>query len=93
MKKKDALIKLAIIIGIIVLINVISKRVFTRIDLTKNNSFTLSKVSKDVVSGLDDKILVKAYFSNNLPPPYNNLKRQVQDLLDDYRSYSKGNMN
>jgi len=93
MKKKDALIKLAIIIGIIVLINVISKRVFTRIDLTKNNSFTLSKVSKDVVSGLDDKILVKAYFSNNLPPPYNNLRRQVQDLLDDYRSYSKGNMN
>lgn len=93
MNKKDALIKLAIIIGIIVVINVISKRVFTRIDLTKNKSFTLSQVSKDIVSNLDDKLLVKAYFSNNLPPPYNNLRRQVQDLLDDYRSYSKGNMN
>lgn len=93
MKKKDALIKLAIIIGIIIVINVISKRVFTRVDLTKNNSYTLSPVSKDIVSNLDDKMLIKAYFSNNLPPPYNNLRRQVQDLLDDYRSYSSGNMN
>ena len=93
MNKKDALIKLAIIIGIIVVINVISKRVFTRVDLTKNKTYTLSTVSKDLVSNLDDKLLVKAYFSSNLPPPYNNLRRQVQDLLDDYRSYSKGNMN
>lgn len=93
MKKKDAIIKVAIIIGIIIVINVIAKRVFTRVDLTKNNSFTLSPVSKDIVANLEDKILVKAYFSNNLPPPYNNLRRQVQDILDDYRSYSKGNLN
>jgi len=93
MNKKDTLIKLAIIIGIIVVINVIAKRVFTRVDLTKNKSYTLSPVSKDIVANLDDKILVKAYFSNNMPPPYNNLRRQVQDILDDYRSYSKGNLN
>jgi len=93
MNKRDAIIKLAIIIGIIIVVNVISKRVFTRADLTKNKSYTLSTVSKDIVSNLDDKILVKAYFSDNLPPPYNNLRRQVQDLLDDYRTYSKGNLN
>ena len=93
MNKKDILIKVAIVIGIIIVINVIAKRVFTRADLTKNKSYTLSTVSKDVVSNLDDKLLIKAYFSNNLPPPYNNLRRQVQDILDDYRSYSNGNVN
>lgn len=93
MNKKDILIKLAIIVGIIIVINIIAKRVFTRVDLTKNKSFTLSPVSKDIVSNLEDKLVVKAYFSNNLPPPYNNLRRQVQDILDDYRSYSKGNLN
>lgn len=35
MNKKDALIKIGIIIGIIIVINIISKRVFTRVDLTK----------------------------------------------------------
>ncbi len=93
MNKKDILIKVSIIIGIIIVVNIISKRVFTRVDLTKNKSYTLSPVSKDIVSNLEDKLLVKAYFSNNLPPPYNNLRRQVQDILDDYRSYSKGNVN
>lgn len=93
MNKKEILIKLAVIIGIIIVINVISKRVFTRVDITKNKSFTLSPISKDIVSGLDDNLLIKAYFSENLPAPYNNLRRQVQDILDDFRSYSKGNMN
>jgi gliding-associated putative ABC transporter substrate-binding component GldG len=93
MNKKDILIKTLIIIGIIVAINVIAKRVFTRVDLTKNKSYTLSDISKKIVSELDDKVLVKAYFSENLPAPYNNLRRQVQDILDDYRSYSGGNLN
>ncbi|TRZ66219.1 hypothetical protein D4R20_00875 [bacterium] len=91
--KKEFLIRIAIIIGIIIAVNVISSRVFTRIDVTKNKSFTLSKISKDIVKGLGDKLVVKAYFSENLPPPYNNLRRQVQDLLSDYRSYSGGNLN
>jgi gliding-associated putative ABC transporter substrate-binding component GldG len=91
--KKDTLIKIAIIVGIIIAVNVISKRVFTRVDLSRNKSYTLSTISKDIVKNLDDKIVVKAYFSDDLPAPYNNLKRDAQDLLDDYRSYSKGNLN
>lgn len=91
--KKDTLIRLAIIIGIIVAVNVISNRVFTRFDLTKNKSYTLSPVSKEIVGNLADKIVIKAFFSDNLPAPYNTLRRQVQDMLSDYRSYSKGNLN
>ncbi|MCE1165983.1 MAG: Gldg family protein [Bacteroidetes bacterium] len=91
--KKDTLIKLAVIIGIIVAVNVISSRIFTRVDLTKNKSYTLSPVSKDIVGNLGDKLIIKAFFSDNLPAPYNTLRRQVQDMLSDYRSYSKGNLN
>lgn len=91
--KKDILIKLVIIIGIVIVINVISKRVFTRLDLTKNKSYTLSNISKDVVKNLSDNLVVKAYFSDNLPAPYNNLRRNIQDILNDYRSYSNGNLN
>jgi len=91
--KKDILIKLAIIIGIVVVINVISKRIFTRVDLTKNKSYTLSNISKDIVKNLSDNLVIKAYFSDNLPAPYNNLRRNIQDILNDYRSYSNGNLN
>jgi gliding-associated putative ABC transporter substrate-binding component GldG len=91
--KKESIIKIAIIIGIIVVVNVIATNVFTRVDVSKNKSYTLSPVSKNLVKGLNDNMIVKAYFSENLPSPYNNIRRQVKDLLDDYRSYSNGNLN
>lgn len=91
--KKEALIKLAIIIGIIIAVNIIASRIFTRIDLTKNKSYTLSQVSKEIVGNLQDKIVIKAFFSDNLPAPYNTLRRQVQDILADYKSYSNGSLN
>ncbi|MCI0474531.1 MAG: GldG family protein, partial [Ignavibacteria bacterium] len=91
--KKDTLIKLAIIIGIIIAVNVISTRIFTRIDLTKNSTYTLSPISREVVANLQDNLVIKAFFSDNLPAPYNTLRRQVQDFLNDYRSYSNGNLN
>ena len=91
--KKDILIKVAIIIAIIIVVNVLSKRVFTRIDLSKNKVYTLAPISKQIVNSLNDKLVVKAYFSDNLPYPYNNLRRQIQDILNDYRSYSSGDLN
>jgi gliding-associated putative ABC transporter substrate-binding component GldG len=91
--KRDAIIKTVIIIAIIVVINIITNQIFTRVDLTKNKSYTLSQVSDDVIANLNDNIVIKAYVSENLPPPVNNLGRQVKDVLDDYRSLSDGKLN
>jgi gliding-associated putative ABC transporter substrate-binding component GldG len=90
--KKDTIIKFLIIIAIVVAFNIIMTRVFTRLDLTKNQSFTLTQVSRDMVGGLNDRLVIKAFISDNLPPPFNNVKSQVRDMLNDYRSYSKGNL-
>jgi gliding-associated putative ABC transporter substrate-binding component GldG len=35
---------------------------------------------------------VKAYFTEDLPAPYNNNRRAVLDILNDYKAYSKGNL-
>jgi gliding-associated putative ABC transporter substrate-binding component GldG len=90
--KRETLIRVAIIIGIIIVVNVISTKFFSRLDLTRNKSFTLSTISKDMVKNLNDKLVVKAYISDNLPSPYNNLRREIMDLLNDYRTYSNGNL-
>ena len=41
---------------------------------------------------LDDRINIKAYFTEDLPAPYNNNRRAVLDILNDYRAYSNGNI-
>ncbi|HEX2656817.1 MAG TPA: Gldg family protein, partial [Polyangia bacterium] len=78
------------VVGIVVAVNLISTRLFTRLDLTEAKVYTLSPASKDVVKNLSDFVNVKAYISDTLPPELKSLSRYVRDLLDEYRSNSKG---
>jgi gliding motility-associatede transport system auxiliary component len=81
-----------LIIGAIVAINLIGTRLFGRLDLTQNHVYTLSSASKDVVRNLPDYLTVKAYISKDLPPELANTSRYVRDMLDDYKTYSKGKL-
>lgn len=91
MKKKQTITRIFLILGILVLVNIISIRLFTRVDLTSTKAYTLSDASKNLVRSLEDKFVVRAYFTSDLPSPYNNHKRFVQDQLDDFRAYAGGN--
>jgi gliding-associated putative ABC transporter substrate-binding component GldG len=80
-------------IGAIVLVNLIGTRVFGRLDLTENKVYTLSPGSKALVANLPDYLTVKAYISkNDLPPEMQSVARYTRDLLDDYKTYSKGKL-
>jgi ABC-2 type transport system permease protein len=81
---------LAAILGVI---NLLSYRHFLRADLTENKQYTISASTKKVLAGLDDIVNIKVYFSKKLPPYLTTLTDQVQDLLDEYRTYAKGNLN
>lgn len=90
-KKQQVILQIILVIGIIVFTNIISVRIFTRLDLTSSKAYSLSDASKNLVKSLEDKFLVKVYFTADLPAPYNNNRRLLKDQLDDYRAYSKGN--
>ncbi len=89
-KRRQAILSVLLVAGILVVINIIAVQVFFRWDLTPNKIYTLSDASKSIVSKLDDKLVVKAYFTDNLPAPYNNNRRYLQELLDDYRNAADG---
>lgn len=89
--RQQTLIRILLIFAILVAVNLIAIRIFTRFDMTSNKAYTLSSTSRNLVKSLDDKFLVKAYFTGDLPAPYNNNRRQLQDELDEYRAYSNGN--
>jgi gliding-associated putative ABC transporter substrate-binding component GldG len=86
----NAAIYLLAVLAIVVLVNLIGTRVFGRLDLTEAKVYTLSKPSKDIARDLKEFLSVKAYISDGLPPELKSLSRYVRDLLDEYRSNSKG---
>ncbi|HEX4407098.1 MAG TPA: GldG family protein [Polyangia bacterium] len=77
-------------LGAIVLANLIGTRLFGRLDLTQNGIYTLSSASKDLVRALPEPLTIKAYISKDLPPELVNVSRYTRDLMDEYRSASKG---
>jgi len=80
-------------VGAVVLVNLIGTRVFGRLDLTENHAYTLAPGSKAIVANLPDYLTVKAYIStNDLPPELKSVSSYVRDLLDDYKTYSKGKL-
>ena len=90
--KSQALLKLGIIAAILILLNIVSIRVFGRLDVTGNHLFTLSDASKEIMRSLDDRVTIKAYFTEDLPSPYNNNRRALLDQLNEYKAYAKGNL-
>ena len=78
----------AIIFGILVLINFLSTRRFIRADLTEDKRYTISKATKNVLDTLDDIVTITAYFSTN-PAEVAQIRRDVRDVLEEYNAFSK----
>jgi gliding-associated putative ABC transporter substrate-binding component GldG len=90
--KNQSLLRVGLVLVILILLNIVSVRVFGRFDMTRNRLFTLSDASKNLMRSLDDKVTVKAYFTEDLPAPYNNNRRQLLDELNEYKAYAGGNL-
>lgn len=90
-KKNNYIYSGIFLIGLI-LLNLIARDNFFRLDLTDNKMYSLSKSSKNVISQVDDLLTMKIYFSNDLPNELGNTKRFLQDILEEFSAYSDGNI-
>lgn len=89
----ESLFFLLILAGILILLNVLGASFRSpRIDLTRNGMFSLAEGSERLVESLSDRVEVTAYFTENLPPPFNATERQVRDLLSEYAAASNGQL-
>lgn len=88
----ESLAFLGVIAGILVALNVLGMFFFGRADVTDKRLFSLSDGSKRAVTNLEDQLEITAYFTKDLPPPFNATERYVRDLLDEYQAASKGKL-
>jgi ABC-type uncharacterized transport system involved in gliding motility auxiliary subunit len=88
--RASSLAGIVLVGAILVLVNVIFAGVVLRLDLTGGKEFTVSKATKDVLRELKDLTTVTVYMSPDLPPQLSTLRREISDLLDEYRTYGHG---
>jgi gliding-associated putative ABC transporter substrate-binding component GldG len=83
-------INLVVFAAILIVLNVLGTGLFLRIDLTGRRIYSLSRASRDVVRSLNDRLTIKAYFSNDLPAQFAANARYIRDKLADYKAYARG---
>src|SRR5207244_1114607 len=71
-------------------VNLFGRHIGGRIDLTPGNSFTLSRATRQLLRTLPDLVTIKLFASAALPPEVAFLKRDVDDVLSDYRTAGRG---
>ena len=76
--------------GILVVLNVLGAALWGRIDCTERELFTLSEGSERVAESLTDTLTITAYFTEDLPYPFNATEKEVRDLLSEYAAASGG---
>ncbi len=91
-KGASATASIVIVAAILLVVNLTSVNLFTRADLTEDGIYSLSDASIDLMRNLSDYVVVKCYFSEDLPYPYNQNARYLKDQLADYRAYSGGKL-
>lgn len=79
----------AIVVGVVVL-NLLGQRIGGRLDLTRNDLYTLSEGTREVLRGLDDVARIRLFVSDDLPPEVQVTLRDLRDMLSDYRRISGG---
>ena len=75
-------------IVIIVLINLVGLTMNFRCDLTRNDTYSLSDESRDIVSNLKENLKIKVLFSKDLPAQHTAIFRYLKDLLEEYDYYA-----
>ena len=80
---------------IIVIVNLIAGKFYSRADITENHLYTLSQGTINMIKNLPDDVTLKFFYSKNfkdLPPAFKNYAARVNDLLEEYVNNSDGNI-
>lgn len=64
----------------------LSKQIYSRIDLTQDQKFTLSDATRNLLNKIDKPIAIDIFLSGNLPGEYRKLNRETRDLLEEMKS-------
>jgi gliding-associated putative ABC transporter substrate-binding component GldG len=89
MTKRQVNIITMLSIAAIALGLLVSRRLWFRLDLTKNHTYTISEVSKNLYKEIPDQVRITYFLSEKLSATYP-MPAEIESLLREYAAYSHG---
>ncbi|HET6201854.1 MAG TPA: GldG family protein [Planctomycetota bacterium] len=92
---RNSVLTVLLLLGLLVEANLLARRFLVgRVDLTEDREYTIAEASRRLVEGLQDRLVVTAYFTprDKVPGHFVPAWRRIADLLEEYRAYSRGRL-
>jgi len=89
MTRKQASTLSVMILAIIALTFLVSRRLWFRLDLSKGKTYTISAVSRNLYNEIPDRVRITYYLSDKLKSR-SPIPGEIEDLLREYANYSRG---
>lgn len=84
MEFKNNIIKALIAVVAIIAINYVSSNIYSRLDITKDKRYTLSKASKQTVATTDEPIYIDVFLTGEMPSEFKRLQVETKILLEEF---------
>lgn len=72
----------------IVAINLLATNFFERIDLTRDQRYTLSPAAMEIVSDADSPIVIEVFLEGNFPSEFRRLRNETRQMLEEFSAYN-----
>lgn len=76
--------------GILILANFVMGYFPLRLDTSEGRVYSLSSGTKNILKQLDDRLIIRALISSDLPPRFKLNQQYIRDLLSEYTRASHG---
>jgi gliding-associated putative ABC transporter substrate-binding component GldG len=91
MTKKQVSVLTVLSVVVLVLGVLVSRRIWFRLDLTRNRAYTISPASRALFAEIPDQVRITYYLSDKLASRHP-LPGEITDLLREYAAASRGNV-
>jgi ABC-2 type transport system permease protein len=78
----------ALVLSGILLLSLLSTQMFFRLDLTAEQRYSITDVSKNMVENLQKPVSITLYLDGELPAGFRKLKKSIEEKISDYNAYS-----
>ncbi|MCK8479841.1 gliding motility-associated ABC transporter substrate-binding protein GldG [Psychroserpens algicola] len=84
LKTKKHIITIAMTLIAIIVINLISSKLYQRFDLTKDKRYTLSDAALQTIDGVDSPLVIDVFLEGDFPSEFRRLRNETQQLLEEF---------
>jgi len=87
--QKNNLKTLVVTIVILIVLNAIGSKFFSRFDLTQDKRYTLSQTSLRILKDVKEPLIVDVFLQGQFPGEFKKLQTETKQLLEEFKAYNK----